>query len=115
MRLLAEPIRVRLALVRGTRWSAPRPTAAAHAASLRVQAEIRQAARRRDAAGLETLERALGFLGGGHTAGEAMAIERLAAMSDGEFRRALARLPEPAPAWPVIEARLGGVVIFGKW
>ena len=115
VRLLSEPIRARLALVRGGRWSSPRPTPAAHAAALRVQAEIRQAARRRDAAGLATLERGLGFLAGGHTAGEAMAIERLPALSDGEFRRALARLPAPTPPWPVIEARLGGVVIFGDW
>jgi hypothetical protein len=115
VRLLSEPIRVRLALVRGSRWSSPRPAAAAHAAALRVQSEIRQAARRRDVASLEALERALGFLSGGHTAGEAMAIERLAATSDGEFRRALARLPAPSTPWPVIEARLRGLVIFGDW
>ena len=115
VRLLSEPIRARLALVRGSRWSSPRPAPAAHGAALRTQAEIRQAARRRDVAGLETLERALGFLAGGHTAGEAMAIEGLAGLSDGEFRRALARLPAPSPPWPLIEARLGGLVIFGDW
>jgi len=115
VRLLAEPIRERLRLVRGSRWSSARPAAAAHAASLRVQAAIRDAARRRDLAGLETLERALGFLGGGHTAGETMAIERLGSMSDGEFRRALARLPPPSLGWPVIEARLCGMVVFGEW
>ncbi len=115
VRLLAEPVRERLGLVRGSRWSSARPAAAAHAASLRTQAAIRDAARRRDLAGLEALERALGFLGGGHTAGETMAIERLGSMSDGELHRALARLPPPSVVWPVIEARLRGMVIFGDW
>jgi hypothetical protein len=80
---------------------------------LRVQAEIRAAARRRDAAALEVLERALAFLGGGHTAGEAMLIGRLVALGPAEFSRALRRLPAPTPTWPAVEARLGGMLLFG--
>ena len=111
--LLAAPIRARLAACQGARWVTPPLAPAARAAALRIQAEIRVAARRRDLAALEALERALAFAGGGHTAGEAMLLERLAGLGDAEFRSALRRLPEPSPRWAVIEARLGGVLLFG--
>jgi superfamily II DNA or RNA helicase len=112
--LLAAPIRSRLLASRGSRWLAPRLAPPARAAVLRVQHEVRTAARRRDAAGLEELERALAFLGGGHTAGEAMLIERLAELGEAELRRALRRLPGPSPQWPIVEARLGGLLLFGE-
>jgi hypothetical protein len=81
---------------------------------LRVQREIRAAARRRDAAALEELERALAFLSGGHTAGEAMLVERLAGIGETELRQALRRLPAPSAQWPSIEARVGGLLLFGR-
>jgi hypothetical protein len=42
-----------------------------------------------------------------------MLLERLAGLGDAEFGRGLRRLPEPSPRWAVIEARLGGLVVFG--
>ncbi|HEY9442153.1 MAG TPA: hypothetical protein VIQ25_02830, partial [Gemmatimonadales bacterium] len=96
-----------------TRWVTPLLAPPARATAMRIQAEIRAAARRRDAAAFEVLERALAFVGGGHTAGEAMLLERLAGLGDAEFGRGLRGLPEPSPRWAVIEARLGGVVVFG--
>jgi superfamily II DNA or RNA helicase len=111
--LLAAPIRARLAVCQGARWLTPLLAPPARAAVIRIQGEIRAAARRRDPAALEVLERALAFVGGGHTAGETMLLERLAAMGDPEFCRGLRRLPEPSPRWSVIEARLGGVLLFG--
>jgi hypothetical protein len=112
--LLAGPIRSRLVMCRGTQWLAPRLAPPARAVAARVQREIRDAARRRDGTALEALERALAFLGGGHTAGEAMLIERLADLEDAELRRLVFRLPAPSPRWSIIEARLGGLLLFGR-
>ena len=81
---------------------------------MRIQAEIRAAARRRDAVAFEVLERALAFVGEGHTAGEAMLLERLAGLGDAEFGRGLRGLPVPSPRWTVIEARLDGLLLFGR-
>ena len=110
--LLARPIRARLVACRGSRWLAPRLAPPAHAVVARVQGEIRDAARRRDGMALDALERALAFLGGGHTAGEAMLVERLAGLESAEVRRLLPRLPAPSPRWPIIEARVGGLLLF---
>ncbi len=111
--LLATPIRARLAACQGARWLTPLLAPSARAAATRIQGEIRTAARRRDPAALEVLERALAFVGGGHTAGEAMLLERLASLGDAEFTRGLGRLPDPSRRWSVIEARLGGLLLFG--
>jgi hypothetical protein len=111
--LLAGPIRSRLITCRGSRWLAPRLAPPARSVVLRVQHEIRAAARGRDAVALEELERALAFLGGGHTAGEAMLVERLAGMGQAELRRELARLPSPSPRWSIIEPRLEALLLFG--
>ena len=109
---IAAPIRSRLAMVRGSRWIVPAPDATSHAVSVRLQAFIRDAARRRDLAALAGLERALAFVGGGHTAGEAMALARLDGIPDSEFRRAVLHLPAGAHRWDAIEPRLGGVLLF---
>ncbi len=110
--LAAGPIRSRLALARGSRWSAPAADPVAHSVALRLHQGIRAAARRRDLDALAGLERALGFVGRGHTAGESAELERLAAMSDREFGRTVHRLPGPGRGWGAIETRLGGLLIF---
>jgi len=110
--LAAVPIRSRLALARGSRWSAPAADPVAHRVSLRLHQGIREAARRRDLDALAGLERALAFVGRGHTAGESAELERLAALPDGEFGRKVLRLPGPGRRWGTIEARLGGVLLF---
>jgi hypothetical protein len=111
--LLVQPIRARLAACQSARWLTPLLAPPARVAALRIQAEIRAAARRRDAAALEVLERALAFVGGGHSAGEAMLLERLSALGDAEFRQGLRGLPEPSATWSTIEVRLGGLLLFG--
>ncbi len=62
---------------------------------------------------LGSLERALAFVGRGHTAGESAVLERLARMPDGAVRPAgappSAGRPTPVDA---IEARLGGMLLF---
>ena len=109
---IAVPIRARLAMARGSRWIVSSSDATSHAIAVRLQGCIRDAARRRDLEALAELDRAMAFVGGGHTAGEAMALARLDGMPDGEFRRAVLRLPAAARRWEAIEPRLGGMLLF---
>ena len=111
--LLATPVRCRVAIARSSRWLAPHAAPVAHQISLRLHQAIREAARRRDVESLTGLERALAFVGRGHTAGEAMALERLSALQNGEFTRTALRLPPAGSRWDAIEVRLGGVLLFG--
>jgi hypothetical protein len=109
---LAAPIRARLLVARGSRWCPPAGSAAAHRLSVRLHQAVREAARRRDLESLAGLERALAFVGRGHTAGESLELERLAALADGDLRREAARLPTGGTRWQAIEPRLGGVLLF---
>jgi hypothetical protein len=113
LELLAAPIRSRLAASRGSRWSPPAADPVAHQLSMRLHRAVREAARRRDLEALAGLERALGFVGRGHTAGESLELERLAALPDGSFEREASRLPPAPGAWSAIEPRLVGVLLFG--
>jgi superfamily II DNA or RNA helicase len=110
--LVAAPIRSRLALARGSRWAAPAADPVAQRVSHRLHQRIREAARRRDLDALAGLERALAFAGRGHTAGEALELERLAEKPDREFTRSVLRLPATPGRWDAIEACLGGVLLF---
>ncbi len=110
--LLAEPIRHRLALVRGRRWSMAGSSPGAQQVVGRLQSAIRRAARERNLEGLDRLERALGFVGGGHTAGEAMLLERLESSSDADLVRWAGRLPAPSRYIEVTGIRLDGLVLF---
>ena len=84
----------------------------AHQVSLRLHRAVREAARRRDLEALAGFERALGFVGRGHTAGESFELERLAGLPDGRFEREASLLPVAPRGWNVIEPRLGGVLLF---
>ena len=110
--LLAGPIRSRLTVARGSRWSAPAADPVAHQLALRLHAAILDAARSRDLEALAGLERALAFVGRGHTAGESLHLERLAGLADESLRDEARRLPGGAPGWSTIEPRLRGVVLF---
>lgn len=112
LKLLAEPTRQRLASVGARRWAGAEPGAPARAIAARLHDAIRDAARRRDPADLHRLERALGFVAGGHSAGEAMLLERLAVQSAAEIVRASVSWPAPTPRWGPVEARLEGLVMF---
>ena len=102
--LLAPHIRSRLALVRGCRWLASNRTAAARL--------IREAARLRQETRLSRLELALGFVAGGHTAGEEMLLERLTEASDRDLTTALSQVLPQADC-DGIEVRLTGLIVFG--
>jgi hypothetical protein len=110
---LAVPIRERLALTRGRRWIKPDPSTAARRLAGRLQGLVRDAARQHNAGRLGQLEAALAFVAGGHTAGEAALIEKLAKGTDREIAVAAGRLPTASVGWDGIEVRLTGLIVFG--
>ena len=111
---LVVPIRAHLARVGARRWSITEPDSGARALAVRLGRGVREAARRRDASLLDRLERALAFVAGGHTAGEALLVRRLANAEPAALSSALARLPPPTPRWDAIEVRVTGLVLF-EW
>ncbi|HJR17062.1 MAG TPA: helicase-related protein [Gemmatimonadales bacterium] len=110
--LLAKPIRTRLAFTRSRRWMTLEPTGRIRTLVSRLQSCMKTAARRRDADQLGRLERAMTFVVGGHTAGEAALLERLARASDSELYRLLPTLPSQRRGWEDLQVRLGGMVLF---
>jgi superfamily II DNA or RNA helicase len=110
---LANPIRERLALTRSRSWVSPDPAPAARRLTARLQHLIRDAARRHQPARLAELERALAFVAGGHTAGEAMLVEQLAKASSTEVAAAVGKLPKVQANRVGVEVRLNGLVVFG--
>jgi hypothetical protein len=70
------------------------------------------AARARDRRGLEQLERALSFVAGGHTAGEAMLVERMAEAAPTDLRAWVRRVPTPTPRWDALGVRVTGIIVF---
>jgi hypothetical protein len=98
--------------VRGRRWCLADAGAPARVVAARLQGAVRAAARRRDLTELDRLERALGFVAGGHTAGEAMLLERLAQHTAARIARASSRMPAPTPRWGPAEPRLEGLLLF---
>jgi superfamily II DNA or RNA helicase len=112
LELLTPLIRNRLAVARGGRWISPHPTAAARAVAVRLSELIGKAARLRDDHRLSQLERAVWFVGGGHTSGEEMMLERLSAVSDDQLSSMLGRTL-PQPDWDGVEVRLTGFIVFG--
>jgi hypothetical protein len=94
------------------RWTCPEPDAVARAVAQRLRQAIQRAARSRDFPALDRLERALDFVRGGHTAGEAALVRGLLELDARQLARAVARLPPATPRPETIEARLSGVVLF---
>lgn len=109
---LAEPIRERLGSTRGRHWTSSEPSPSARRLAARLNDLIREAARQRRSARLLRLERALEFAAGGHTAGEAMLVERLAVSRRSELEAFLGRLPPGRTEWDEIEVRLTGLIVF---
>jgi hypothetical protein len=107
---LVGPVRARLALAAARRWAAAEPDTAARRLALRLGELVRAAARRRDGGELARLERALAFVAGGHTAGEAMLVRRLADAP--ALAASLSGIPGTSARWDAIDVRLTGLVIF---
>jgi superfamily II DNA or RNA helicase len=111
--LLAPLIRARLSLTSGRRWLSPDPTPATRQVATRLRQLIGQAARLRHHGSLLQLERMLGFVAGGHTAGEEMLIERLVEAPARELTGRLSRVTAAQTSWNGIEVRLTGLIVFG--
>jgi superfamily II DNA or RNA helicase len=111
--LLAPLIRARLSLTSGRRWLSPDPTPAARQVATRLRQLIGEAARLRQHGSLLQLERMLGFVAGGHTAGEEMLIERLVEAPARELTSRLSRVTTAQASWNGIEVRLTGLIVFG--
>jgi hypothetical protein len=109
---VAVPVRSRLATMRDRRWASAETGGPARAVAARLVDAVREAARMRDQSAIDRLERVLGFVTGGHTAGEAMEVARLAAADPADIVRRSLRLPAPSPRWGPVEARLVGLVLF---
>jgi hypothetical protein len=111
--LLAPLIRARLSLTSGRRWLSPDPTPATRQVATRLRQLIGEAARLRQHGRLLGLERMLGFVTGGHTAGEEMLIERLVEVPPTELTSWLSRVRTAQASWNGIEVRLTGLIVFG--
>jgi hypothetical protein len=109
---LTNPIRARLALAAGRRWLAAEPSASARRVADRLSHCVAEAARRRDRVALARLERAMNFVGGGHTAGEDMWLDRMAEASTEDLLAWLHQVPAPESRTDPIEIRLTGIVVF---
>ena len=109
---LGEPVRTRLALTAGRRWTAAEPSSAARQLAVRLGQSVALAARERDRRGLELLERAISFVGAGHTAGEAMLVARMAEAAPRDLHAWVGQAPAPTPRWDAVEARVTGIVVF---
>lgn len=112
VKLLGEPIRERLSLIQGRYWVGTEPDSAALRVANRVHRLIQEAARLRQADRLQRLERAVEFVAGGHTAGEAMLLERLADAASAELENVLSRMAPARKKWDGLEVRLTGLIVF---
>ena len=111
--LLAPLIRARLSLRSGRRWLSPEPTPAGRHVATRLRQLIGEAARLRHRGSLLQLERMLGFVAGGHTAGEEMLIERLVEAPARELTSGLSRVTTAQVSWNGLDVRLTGLIVFG--
>jgi hypothetical protein len=110
--LLAPVINTRLSLTSGRRWLSPDPTPAARKVASRLRQLIGLAARLRHHGPLLRLESMLGFVAGGHTAGEEMMIERLVDAPSREIPRQLSQVTGVQAGRNGIEVRLTGLIVF---
>lgn len=94
------------------RVSGLQPTPGTLALGRRLRFLAAAAARERNAARLESLDRALRFCNGGHTAGEEMLIAAMATFDDEALLASLPTLPEPSPFPPPVRPRLTGLILF---
>jgi hypothetical protein len=102
----------RLRACQGSRWMVT--AHAPHAAQLlpRLQGLVAKAVRKRDRQRIADLERAIEFVGGGHSAGESDLLATLVAATDASLIRLLGRLPAGTPGWASVTPRVTGIVVF---
>ena len=109
---LAVPLRARLGVAAARRWTAAEPEVAVRRLAQRLGELVRDAARRRDAVELGRLERALAFTAGGHTAGEALLVGRLADADGATLAAGIRRVPAASARWDALDVSLSGLLLF---
>ena len=92
-------------------WLRTTPAPAARLLAKRLGAAGREAARRRSARDIDTVDRALHFVSRGHTAGELRLIAELAALPAPDLLQRIQRLPGSRPPG-ALAVRLDGVILF---
>jgi superfamily II DNA or RNA helicase/predicted transcriptional regulator len=108
---LSPVIKERLELVRRSRWSAPAMGSATMALIERLNRMTARAARDRDRARIDALERGLAFAARGHTAGEESWIAALVKLTDQQLGAQLARCPPPEARF-IPRVRLNGLILL---
>ena len=109
---LTRPVANLLRRAHEASWQPGGPAPAVHALIRRLGIASGMAARRRDRRALAELERALGILSGGLTAGEARMAAGLTRAGDAEIVAAFARVPSSARLPEPIAPRLFGLILF---
>jgi hypothetical protein len=109
---LAEPIRTALREAMGRQWDTSVSTAAVARLLRRLRHWARIAARARDAALLEGIDRAVRGLGRGQTAGEEIRLAQLAARNDATLQDHLTMAPAGCGALAIPTVRLVGLIAF---
>jgi hypothetical protein len=110
---LAEIVRARLRLALQPGFLGTPPGEAGRRLARRLRRLARISVRERDTVTVSNIQAALRFATGGHTAGEAMLVERLLAMNDASLLSRIGALPAPAPPPNLLAPRLVGIIVFG--
>jgi len=111
-RLIVPAVRELVLTANRRRWAPEGTSPDVRRLVLRLRGLAERAARRRDRGALAAIDRALAFAASGHTAGEAMLVGRLVAMSDAQLLTQLSRLPAPSPRWDLVWPEIIGVIVF---
>jgi hypothetical protein len=111
MDLLRGRARALLRDAHAATWLRSAPAPAARLLAARLGAAGRDAARRRSAREIDTIDRALRFVSRGHTAGELRLIAELAALPVPELLQRIHRLPGTRPPG-ALAVRLDGLILF---
>jgi len=111
---LSPCVRDLLRAASGLRIAGVAPTPGTLRLGRRLRSLATEAAQCRDYDRLALLDRALRFCTGGHTAGEAMLIDRLSNLDVTTLHAELARLPDPSPVPTALQARVTGLIVFQR-
>jgi hypothetical protein len=109
---LAEHVRARLRRALQPAFIGTQASEGGRRLSGRLRHLARQGVRARDAALVSSLQAALRFAAGGHTAGEAALVEQLLALDDAALLLRIRALPTPTALPTLLVPRLVGIILF---
>jgi hypothetical protein len=109
---LAEHVRARLRMALQPAFIGTQASEGGRRLSGRLRHLARQGVRARDATLVSSLQAALRFAAGGHTAGEAALVEQLLALDDAALLLRIRALPTPTALPTLLVPRLVGIILF---